>query len=64
MLLGNKVETSEDVIVGTGTIGAQDFDSNEVGIFGDTKGCGSGSARTVGTVAISVYLLTVKGKTK
>ena len=64
MPLSDKVETSQNVVVTTGTVRAEDLDSNEVGIFGNTKGGGGRSTRTVGTVTISVKCLIVESETK
>jgi len=62
--LSDKVETSQNVVVTAGAVGAEDFDGNEVGVFCDTKGGGGRSTRAVGTVTVSVKFLIVESETK
>lgn len=61
MSLSGKFDTLDDIGHGAGAVGAEDLDSNDVCLLGDTILLASDGARAVGAVSISILVLVAVG---
>lgn len=61
VLLDSIVDTSNDVGHGTGSVGAQDLDGDNVGLLGDTIGSTGNGSSAVSTVAVVICIGVVGG---
>ena len=58
-VVGDEVDTGNDTRVGARTTGIEDLDSVKLGLLGHTVGLGSDRTSAVGTVTVSVRVLTI-----
>jgi hypothetical protein len=59
LVVGSKVDASDDTRVGTRARGVEDLDGEEAGLLGDTVGLGANGTGAVGAVAVAIRGLAV-----